>query len=109
MDKLKHTKGQWRAIRQSERDGYSINTYVNGNLTWSTVCSGGRTFDCKDGILTEDDARLISCAPELIEMLIFLYDLLRPSGLIELKMRGLIEKATGLKIEEVLNNDRGIK
>jgi hypothetical protein len=106
MIKFKHTPGKWKAVKG----------FVGVVLKWFLKMN-----DESDGILigNEADTRLIAAAPEMLEALIKYYyttistyrQFLSAAGErnisiahIENELKELIERATGLPIEEVLND-----
>jgi hypothetical protein len=52
--------------------------------------------------LENPNARIISSAPEMLEALIFLYGIVKENGSSMPQISSIIEKATGMSIEEVL-------
>ena len=93
MNKLKHTQGPWNI--ESKFDATQVLISSKDQFICNTLYSND-----------EANARLIACAPEMLDMVISLYTLINPSGLIEVQMRHLIEKATGIEIKEVLMEDK---
>ena len=100
MSKLKHTPGPWKY--QNEK--------------WNTVkkpddaeyCIGGELFNvCNilDTVDPEANARLIAAAPEMLEALIMIYKVWHEDSILISSVKAIIEKATGLTIEEVLNEN----
>ena len=106
--KLKHTPGPWRAKRFSviKSNGYKITQNRPAGAApeaWEEI---DKTY--------EANARLIAAAPEMLEALIEAYihnnhwgsaNYHRFSEDLEFKMKNIIEKATGMSIEEVLNGN----
>jgi len=94
-NKLKHTPGPWKFKLSLE--------------TFTIFCEKVGRAVCR-GIKNESDARLISCAPEMLNELITVFKGVREydnGGLDDyspIRLKKLIEKATGLTIEEVLND-----
>jgi len=105
MSNLKHTPAPWRI----ERDGWNSCHIMKADTTiW--IAETSLFYDS-----AEANARLISCAPEMLEVLINQYiEICRPckkcnpeyencySCEAQEESKILIEKATGLKIEEVI-------
>ena len=93
MNKLQHTPGPW-----NEEGIYTILRYANKHdmdinesdkmMPWST-----------------DDARLIAAAPEMLEELIKIYTTMymTQKECYWMPIKLVIEKATGMSIEEVLS------
>ena len=98
MSKLKHTPGPWKVREIGTQNYYEI-----GNGRHRTADVG-----------KESDARLIAAAPEMLECLIKKFKLRRSKFYDDPRLSGgdwrsylkddieLIEKATGLPIDEVL-------
>jgi len=105
MENLKHTPGPW-AKDYGGTLGH-IKTLCNPEVHTKTVCVYGYKYS--GSVLTDEEieynGRLISTAPEMLESLITAYKLLinctQYYSTIEV-LKNSIEKATGLKIEEVL-------
>ena len=111
MSNLKHTKGNWMLV------GIPHDPQVKSDLAGYICCTSG--YDRQGWTaMKEADARLISCAPEMLDLIIWQYKFV--SQLVqtykvtnkesELVVKGkelkdVIEKATGMTIEEVLNGD----
>lgn len=109
MNKLKHTPGLWKVIGENknivkaeERDGEK----------WKILYIFGRPWSDNKQLQEESqaNARLIAAAPEMLECLIEMVTYLDKNELNAIKskttfekiMREIIEKATGISIEEVL-------
>ena len=100
MSKLKHTPGPWTIIKTSS--GFRGLRIFAGN---HYIASVGNSDD--DLETSESDARLIASAPELLDIIIKTYiaDLESPVNQSWLDaLRVLIEKATGMISEEVIND-----
>ena len=107
MSKLKHTPGPWE-IKQDDR-GYFENI---GPLSMGFTHADDVWLD-----IAESDARLIAAAPEMLEALIIeaknqviripsiknIDEFVKNVG--KTKIMQIIEKATGLTIEEILNEN----
>ena len=104
MSNLKHTPAPWRI----ERDGWNSCHIMKADTTiW--IAETSLYYDS-----AEANARLISCAPEMLEVLINEYkNMCEYCGIEDCevkdndkrcgsKMKEVIEKATGLKIEEAI-------
>lgn len=103
---LKHTKGPW--VKDYGQTKGHIKTLCNPEVHTKTVIK--YRYDLCEETLTEDEieanARLISCAPEMLEMLMIVreycdYNFITTEWINDLDK--LIERATGLKIGEVLS------
>ena len=99
--KLKHTPGPWRAKRFSviKSNGYKITQNRPAGAApeaWEEI---DKTY--------EANARLIAAAPEMLEALIEQYKWLYSKAYYQTAelLKELIEKATGMSIEEVLNGN----
>lgn len=88
---MKYTKGPWQTQE---------NWIMQNDLHIATIAKA------YDGDFSEANARLISCAPEMLELLIESYKSYELQDYYQEKIVALIEKATGSNIEEVLNNGR---
>jgi hypothetical protein len=115
VSKLKHTPGPWEIIDHEEHSCFSI-------LRGPKLNHYGRNVFCTHAIdITDEmreiqlaDARLIAVAPEMLECLIRNYqDVLKlnkflssqmhhPYSLMENEIKNIIEKATGMKIKEII-------
>ena len=106
MCKLQHTKGPWEACSRGDYTDFDGNSQVilGNDMRIGVVHS----YDIEG----EANARLIAAAPEMLELLIDLciYNCSGCSGKTKgcsgkcgLNIIPVIEKATGLKIEEVLS------
>lgn len=115
MTKLQHTPGPWE-VQEKCAYGYDIRSDYDNGWKWIAVAEGehnGPENDWPDDIQSEANARLIAAAPEMLEELINFcaYNCTDCSGKTAgcsktcgLKnAKAIIEKATGLKIEEVLS------
>jgi hypothetical protein len=85
--KIKYTPGPWKFEQKFDKS-YRINSRSITN-----ICEIGR------GLSEKEDAILISLAPKMLEELINCVGL---NESLDLDIIPLIEKATGMKIEEVL-------
>ena len=114
---MKHTKGPW--VKDYGQTVGHIKTLCNPEVHTKTVIK--YRYDLCEEILTEEEieanARLISCAPEMLDMIINDYKFFvlwsenntdeSLKRRLEKKVsdkKELIEKATGSTIEEVLKN-----
>jgi len=98
MKKLKHTPPPWE-IKTLDDNCEGEYKYI-GPITANDEINAYRPFiECK-----KEDARLISCAPEILEVLIDFYKNEPHDCECEncIKFKILIEKATGKKIEDIL-------
>jgi hypothetical protein len=101
---MKHTKGPWK-INTIYTTFFQIDSENND------ICC----VDCDFNYMLEIEptqeqianARLISCAPEMLEALIIQYEWLYSKAYYNTceSIKSVIEKATGMKIEEVLKNE----
>lgn len=104
MDKLKHTPGPW-AVDYNGTIGH-IKTLCNPEEHTKTVIK--YRYNLCEEILTEEEiqanARLIAAAPEMLEALVDVYGLYLRHDICcdNENIKRIIEKATGLSIEEVL-------
>ena len=93
---MKHTKGPWNFNENSfDKTITAKNDIYHGVIVFDEGC-----FETEEG---EANARLISCAPEMLEALIECY--MREANKESYMSKVLviiIERATGLNIEEVL-------
>lgn len=104
MSKLKHTPGPWawqegdRYIRirdeESEKVGY-----------WNESQKIAETYYVNNSEETISNNLLIAAAPEMLEALIKIYNNGNINGFEYVIIEEVIERATGLKIEEVLNEN----
>ena len=104
MKKLKHTPGPWswqegdRYIRMrnedSEKKGY-----------WSESQKITETYYVNNSEETMSNNLLIAAAPEMLEALIMIYKVWHEDSILISSVKSVIEKATGLKIEEILNEN----
>jgi hypothetical protein len=97
MSKLQHTPGPWKYTISKNSGRHQISDAKCGGQVCAIWSRG------KD--ITEANARLITAAPEMLEALI---EFLKFNGAqnteeYQLKVLKLIEKATGMSIEEVLS------
>lgn len=106
MTELKHTKGPWKIL--TRKNEYSVEIGIDDNDPLCKVFGADFTklIDSNNA-----NALLISCAPEMLGMLIETYiqndhwgngNYHKWSQETNDKVKDIIEKATGLKIEEVL-------
>ena len=108
MSKLKHTPGTWKYERTLIN---TISIFIDGSYA-EPICEVFN-YHGKINEIDKANARLISAAPEMLELLIKLLSnpTKNQSEIDELiydahcRGRELIEKATGLKIDEVLNEN----
>ena len=102
-NKLKHTPGPWE-VQEKCAYGYDIRSDYDSGFIWVSVAEG--PHDSSNGWPNESqskaNARLIAAAPEMIEALIYSYRLIKSTGLSIPQISEIIERATGLSIEEVL-------
>ena len=104
---MNHTPGPWNLSKSG--DGKSI-TIGEGQSSWGTRV--GEVYrDDIDSDEADANARLIAAAPEMLEALIDAYKIIRRHenpdlpGSAELRsIKALIERATGRKIEEVIDD-----
>lgn len=101
MSKLKHIQGEWRVRKAVDETGdYPFPTYdILAIHEWGPEC-----IAC--AFQNPNNARLIAAAPEMLEALI---EFLKFNGAqnteeYQLRVLKLIEKATGMSIEGVLQN-----
>jgi hypothetical protein len=101
MKKLRHTPGPWKITRRSD-------DYIDPIEQVGEIKPGFTHADDAWLEITEPDARLIAAAPEMLEALISAYSEIKEYTELA-KMYGepeytkeIIEKATGLPIDEVL-------
>ena len=105
MSKLQHTPGPW-AIDYHGTIGH-IKTLHNPEEHTKTVIK--YRYNLCEEILTEEEiqanARLIVAAPEMLEVLINVYGLYLEYDICwdNRPIKQVIEKATGMSIEEVLS------
>ena len=100
MSKLKHTQGDWRIRKTVDESGdYPFPTYdILAVHEWgpeSVACAFQHPYN----------ARLIAAAPEMLEALIEQYKWLYSKAYYQTAelLKELIEKATGMSMEEVLS------
>ena len=102
MSKLKHTPGPW--VKDYGHTEGHIKTLHNPEVHTKTVIK--YRYNMCEEILTEEEieanARLISAAPEMLEMLICIAE---ADCTISKELQDIIEKATGLPLNEVLNEN----
>ena len=102
--KFDFTEGEWEIISTNNQDGiYSnkLNNRINEKILITVVHKD--LFD-HENIDYKANARLIASAPEMLKMLIEIYDLadLEDFGMeINNKIKAIIEKATGKTWEEI--------
>ena len=94
MTNLKHTPGPW-----SESAIFWLLRYADkSDGTWyEEIRSDNKNLPCG-----RDDALLIAAAPEMLEALIMIYKVWHEDSILISSVKAIIEKATGLKIEEIL-------
>lgn len=104
MGNLKHTKGEWRIEENCWADNHVAINGDNWDCFAMVVTKMDGALEKEKSIEGEANARLIAAAPEMLECLIEIY---KNSAYHQHnpKTIKLIEKATGLSIEEVLNNE----
>ena len=88
MKELKHTKGPWR--HQHDRNGDIVFAEISEVVCFPQL---------------REDARLIATAPEMLQALIYVFEERErgvTNGLTDKLMQGVIEKATGMSIKDVL-------
>ena len=108
MNKLKHTPGPWKELFNGNYwdikclgdDDGDINTY-NPNIAY---CMDNKNYE-HTAHHSEFNARLIAAAPDMLEALIKIYNNGNINGFEYVIIEEVIERATGLKIEEVLNEN----
>ena len=107
MSKLKHTQGPW--VISDEVDFDSFISGSTGKFE-NVICSSPRSYKrgkngCKNYAPWHDNKLLIAAAPEMLEALIELYKWLYSKEYYQTAeiLKELIEKATGMSIEEVLS------
>ncbi len=102
MSKLKHTKGPW-TVQEEWGDHYVVTEMGDYIAVASEIYP-----ECSVSI-DEDDARLIAAAPEMLEALIYFVRRVREGSIRSKttysKYVYIIEKATGMTIEEVLKDE----
>ena len=105
MSKLKHTPGPW--VKDYGHTEGHIKTLHNPKVHTETVIK--YRYNMCEEILTEEEieanARLISAAPEMLEALIKIYNNGNINGFEYVIIEEVIERATGLSIEEILNEN----
>ena len=106
MSKLKHTPGPW--IISDDVDFDSFISGPTGKFE-NVICSSPRSYErgkngCKNYKPWHDNKLLIAAAPEMLEALINISTAMRNEEPI-LPPDDIIEKATDLTIEEVLNEN----
>lgn len=90
MDKLKHTPAPWVLVKSPKTNWYDLR-----------IVEAGWSFGGIYGENAEANARLIAAAPEMLNRLLSCY--ISSKSLLEKEaLKDTIEKATGLKIEEVI-------
>lgn len=101
---LQHTKGKWEIDNR-------VKTSINSGTKHIAMVNYNHSGDERDVSSEEHEAnvRLISCAPELLNNLIFLYTYMSSSphewgSIFRNITRDTIVKATGMTIEEVLKD-----
>lgn len=94
------TDGEW-VLKECNNITFETNFYsylIEGNN--NIICEKNQTLNnIKEH---KANAKLISKAPDMLKMLISLYDLIKPMGKIEFDMRNLIEEASGKNIKEII-------
>ena len=94
MSKLKHTPGPWSADR-----GFVIDEKEH------VICQTFNRLD-EDFENQEPNARLMAAAPKMLDVLIKLVAITTKDGFVSRLASPIVEKATGLSINEVLNDER---
>lgn len=115
--KLKHTPGPWKLLKNDDDRDYGRIPYfyiIKGECDIAEIHDDSHDYNYKgyriDYQQAEANARLISTATEILEALIKYRSYIPETFEMESGITyvdGLIEKATGLKIEEVLKNALG--
>ena len=97
---MKHTKGPWIADITNVFENFGETDRLHFRVA---RCD----FDGQRNEESKANARLISCAPEMLEALIIQYEWLYSKAYYNTceSIKSVIEKATGMKIEEVLKNE----
>jgi len=117
MSKLKHTPGPW------VKNKYLLKDCLKYGISESNSSMLNDIADLKGAFKTEEEresnARLIAAAPEMLEELILAYNNIKGyakripidseiyyemNGILS-DLKEIIEKATGMSIEEVLNDN----
>ena len=106
MSDTKHTPGPWI------RDGKFVYALMpNPKKRWPgevnrfwLIVQKQAGYDIPEEEV-EANARLIAAAPEMLEALIIIYKVWHEDSILISSVKSVIEKATGLKIEEVLNEN----
>ena len=119
MKKLKHTQGPWGYSRTHENslnywyvithhNGYGPIVDVGGTDLSGQIAEAKHLITDPEEI--EANALLISCAPKMLDIIINIYDAQKNpnKSLANLnseinKIKLMVEEATGMKIEEILN------
>lgn len=113
--KLQHTPGPWVFTGSMHEKAYLVNggdKYICSVWDHLREDDNGHPIDMDKEM--QSNARLIAAAPEMLEALIEAYihnnhwgsaNYHRFSEDLEFKMKNIIEKATGMSIEEVLNGN----
>ena len=107
MSKLKHTPGPW--IISDDVDFDSFISGPTGKFE-NVICSSPRSYKrgkngCKNYKPWHDNKLLIAAAPEMLEALIMIYKVWHEDSILISSVKAIIEKATGLTIEEILNEN----
>ena len=107
MSKLQHTPGPW--VISDEVDFDSFISGSTGKFE-NVICSSPRSYKrgkngCKNYAPWHDNKLLIAAAPEMLEALINVYGLYLEYDICwdNRPIKQVIEKATGMSIEEVLS------
>jgi len=103
MSNLNHTPGPWSSF--NDKNGFTID--FSDSKVYKVICQRNEMVNFKE---QSANARLISCAPEMLDLSIQIYNYLDPEQshnmindeIFRERLGLIIEKATGLKIEEVL-------
>ena len=111
MSKLKHTPGPW--VINDEVDFDSFISGSTGKFE-NVICSSPRSYKrgkngCKNYAPWHDNKLLIAAAPEMLDELLTVFKGMKEydcGGLDDystIRLKDLIEKATGMSMEEVLS------
>jgi hypothetical protein len=102
MSKLKHTPAPWAAFKSELGICVTTDNSPLGVPETPLICliSDQNSFNAED----KANTRLIAAAPEMLDGLIQIYKTLKINSMDINGLRGIIERATGLSIEEVLDD-----
>jgi hypothetical protein len=104
MSKLQHTPGPWEFTGSMHMNAYLVgggNRYVCSVWDHLREDDNGHPIDMYEEM--QANARLIAAAPEMLEALILGALAARKTNFTATALESLIEKATGMSIEEVLS------